>query len=162
METKTPTLPPRQPTQSTTESSEPLPPRPSITAPSPTSSLTKRDRIVLELLATERSYVTSLESLIDCYAKPLTLGTGSNSGTASLLTPAEARGVFANADHLLRLNSSLLQSLERELAKNGPSLACVGKILFEFAPFFRVYMSYIDRYEEQVRTLEDLCVEKKD
>ena len=161
METKTPTLPPRQPTQSTTESSEPLPPRPSITAPSPTSSLTKRDRIVLELLATERSYVTSLESLIDCYAKPLTLGTGSNSGTASLLTPAEARGVFANADHLLRLNSSLLQSLERELAKNGPSLACVGKILFEFAPFFRVYMSYIDRYEEQVRTLEDLCVEKK-
>ena len=138
-----------------------LPPRLPSTPSSTSNGLSKRDRVVLELLSTERSYVSSLDTMINCFAKPLTLGTGSNSGTASLLTPSESRCVFANADHLFRLNSSLLQSLERELAQSGPSLARVGKILFEFAPFFRVYMSYIDRYEEQVRVFEDLCSSKQ-
>ena len=105
--------------------------------------------------------MTSLETLVECFAKPLTLGTGSNSGAASLLTPSESRSVFANADHLLHLNSSLLQSLERELAQSGPSQARVGKILFEFAPFFRVYMNYIDRYEDQMRAFTELCQTKQ-
>ena len=165
-----PGLPPRE---SASESEDlTLPPRPSSSNSQASSSTTttaapsssgpsKRERIVLELLSTERSYVTSLETLVECFAKPLTLGTGSNSGTASLLTPSESRSVFANADHLLHLNSSLLQSLERELAQSGPSQARVGKILFEFAPFFRVYMNYIDRYEDQMRAFNELCQTKQ-
>lgn len=156
-----PGLPPRE---SASESEDlTLPPRPSSsTSAAPSSSgPSKRERIVLELLSTERSYVTSLETLVECFAKPLTLGTGSNSGAASLLTPSESRSVFANADHLLHLNSSLLQSLERELAQSGPSQARVGKILFEFAPFFRVYMNYIDRYEDQMRAFTELCQTKQ-
>ena len=133
-----------------------LPPRPDAEAAPPT----KRDRVVLELVETERSYVTSLCTLVDCFVKPLTIGTGTNSGTASLMTPTESRLIFANVDHLYRLNSSLLASLENELSLRGPANARLGKIMFEFAPFFRVYMSFIDRYQQQSRKLEDLCQEK--
>ncbi len=148
-----------------------LPPRPSDVSAVPRSSaasvsttassaVSKRDRIVQELLSTETSYVGSLQTLVDCFMKPLTLGTGC--GTSDqLLTPSESRSIFANVDHLCRLNSSLLHSLEREMLQHGPSQARVGKILFEFAPFFRVYMSYIDAFSQQTRRLEEICAEKK-
>ena len=123
-----------------------LPPRQPANITNDTYIVSKRDRVVLEIISTERSYVASLAILCQCFLNPLTLGTGSNHGKINaLLTPSQSRSVFANADHLLRLNSSLLLSLERELAQRGPSLCRVGKILFEFAPFFRVYMNYIDR-----------------
>lgn len=113
----------------------PLPPRQPANITNDTYIVSKRDRVVLEIISTERSYVASLAILINGFLTPMN----------NLLSPSESRSVFANADHLLRLNSSLLLSLERELAQRGPSLCRVGKILFEFAPFFRVYTNYIDR-----------------
>ena len=122
-------------------------------------SLSKRDKVAMELFETERNYCEHLSTLIDCFMRPLTLGTGSNSGKADLMTPSESREVFANIDHLYRLNSSLLVTLEHELSIRGASQARIGKIMFEFAPFFRVYMSFIDCYQQQERKLEDLSSE---
>ena len=82
----------------------------------------KRDNIVRELVETERSYVSSLQTLVTTFLDPLSSGAGS-------LSPKDARHVFANIRQILQFQELLLAALTEELDAHGPDLAQVGRVM---------------------------------
>ena len=95
-----------------------------------------RRRVVMELIATEESYVKSLGVLVEKYHVPLKKLAAEGS---PILTVAEMEVVFKNCDILFGLNKTLLSDLQAA----GPG-GDVGAIFKRFAPFLKMYHAYLD------------------
>mgnify|MGYP000374133731 CR=1 FL=1 len=104
-----------------------------------------RRRVVMELIATEESYVRSLGVLVQEYYLPLKQL--ASEGT-EYFTPSELEMVFKNCELIWGLNKTLLSDLKEA----GPE-GNVGKVFNRFAPFLKMYRTYLDNSSTAIDTV---------
>jgi hypothetical protein len=115
--------------------------------------LDRRNRIVLELLETEQTYVTSLSILIENYLKPLR----EFSKVEPKVSEDDINKIFADGsiEGISMVNAALCQQIEDRLA-DWDKNECVGDIFDQWAPRFKTYCRYGSKYEECLAHVTDL------
>merc|ERR1711871_371737 len=73
-----------------------------------------------------------------------------------IISLGEIRFLFESVSDLLGLNSQLLKELLGKAASDR-----IGKIFSEFAPYFKMYVSYLCNVEEVMQRCYDLMQENK-
>ncbi|KAJ1962296.1 hypothetical protein IWQ62_003575, partial [Dispira parvispora] len=114
---------------------------------------TKRDRIIQEILETERTYVSGLRLVHQIFYTPLLEATEENGST--ILPSKKVGEIFANFTDILNVNQEFLQQLEARLAPSTwcPTTGCVGDIFQNVAPFFKMYSVYMRNFQRALVTI---------
>jgi hypothetical protein len=94
-------------------------------------NLSYRDKIVREILQTERTFVKGLEVLVDRCMKPLL--------SRSLLTSRQVDEIFRNIEDLLKINKVLLFSMEDKILHDGWTNAKMGVVFTEVVSYNFVF-----------------------
>jgi len=120
--------------------------------------LDKRSKIIEEIIDTERSYVSSLQTLSKYYIYPLKGGPSND--IIDSISPNLGRGFISSQDiHTIfpasleiiqKTNEELLQRLEKRLKSR--SRGNIGDIFLEIAPFFRCYTAYVNNFDASLST----------
>ncbi|KAI0704872.1 hypothetical protein BC835DRAFT_1315493 [Cytidiella melzeri] len=133
----------------------------------------KRQRVVREIVETERTYVKGLQELVDIYIKPAAAPVNVLSGTAQAAVPlAERKVVFSGLEALFQFHKeSFLPSLERAAeplmhppsdldlidADGKTSLSVARQVAHTFvshAAFMKMYSTYINNFDNSVQRLK--------
>jgi len=118
------------------------------------SELYQKERIIEELLETEKKYVFDLSSLVDVYQKPLE--------KLQLIPDQAVKSIFKNVSIIIGTSQKLkdqLTSYYEDFRKCSGVYSggnSIGKIFLKFAPFLKIYSDFCNGYESvlnQVRTL---------
>lgn len=118
----------------------------------PSSALTHRDRIALEILQTERTYLGNLTFLVESFVIPLRTER-TESGVPVL--PAETvASIFSNIEEIIRVNTVLLADLEKRMHV-WATKPCLGDIFEQLTHFFKMYNLYTSQYESALNTLTE-------
>lgn len=129
--------------------------------------LAKRESVLNEIVATERSYVAGLQELVDIYVLPSgqAIKSATSNGKESIIPTGERKAVFSNIENLLQFHkSAFLPDLEAALAplrSMRQSLASVpeafGALLTsvaeELARVFVRHGAFLKMYHMFVRTV---------
>ncbi|KAH3732447.1 protein piccolo [Pelomyxa schiedti] len=108
----------------------------------------ERDKIALEILLTERSYLDSLQTLLEVFVIPLR-------STPEPLIPLQKLSIiFAYLPELLQLNTILLSGLEERMQKWDKTKE-LADIFLRLSPFFIIYENYASTYDFASATLEE-------
>ena len=99
-----------------------------------------------EIVSTEKSYVNDLNQLVATFVQPLR---DAAMGPKPVLSSDKILIIFGNIDILLCLNTKLLDDLSKELQGEGR----IGKVILEFAPFLKIYSTYVDAYDAAIHTM---------
>ncbi|KAI1287567.1 Pleckstrin homology domain-containing family G member 1 [Halotydeus destructor] len=136
-----------------------------------TNRISKLDRIVQEIVDTERSYVNDLREIIEGYLQPVTCGLingntmspKSRSGSMKselrlrLSTIQQVLNVFSNIEDVYQFNSSLLSQLEK--CQQNP--VDIAHVFVNNSAGFNVYTQYCTNYSRAVSLLTDLMKKKE-
>ncbi|KAK2843217.1 hypothetical protein Q7C36_011432 [Tachysurus vachellii] len=116
----------------------------------PSSQLTYVDRVVMEIIETERTYVMDLQSIVEDYLAHII-------DTSHLpIKPEQVSSLFGNIEVIYEFNSELLQSLE--MCDSYPvAIACC---FVEKSEYFDIYTQYCTNYPNSVATLTE-CMRNK-
>mmetsp|Transcript_1181 Transcript_1181/g.3590 ORF Transcript_1181/g.3590 Transcript_1181/m.3590 type:complete len:890 (-) Transcript_1181:1727-4396(-) len=106
----------------------------------------KRQKIVRELLETERSYMENLRTLVDVYLSPLR----EFAFIDDLLT-----SLFSDVEVIVGYNGLFLASLEQVVLEK-PDQQCIGPIFLKLASFLKSYKQYITHYTKATTRLRSL------
>ncbi|XP_067099836.1 pleckstrin homology domain-containing family G member 3 isoform X2 [Osmerus mordax] len=119
-----------------------------IMAPNP--KLTYVDRVVMEIIETERTYVRDLRSIVEDYlAHIIDVGT-------LPIRPEQVCALFGNIQDIYELNSELLQYLD--MCENDP--VAVARCFVDKSEYFDIYTQYCTNYPNSVAALTD-CMRSK-
>ncbi|XP_051954783.1 pleckstrin homology domain-containing family G member 3-like [Xyrauchen texanus] len=116
----------------------------------PNPELTYLDRVVMEILETERMYVRDLRSIVEDYLAhiididDLPIG------------PDEVCALFGNIEDIYEFNSELLQSLD--MCDNDP--VAIARCFVLKREYFDIYTQYCTNYPNSVAALTD-CMRNK-
>jgi hypothetical protein len=116
-------------------------------------SLSKRQRVVKELIETERAYVASLRVLLTEYSQPLQKLVDFGE---PIFSPQEMTQIFGQIPLILPLNEMLLTDLQAEGVDGD-----VGKVFQQFAPCLKMYHAYLDRAMDNLKIVMNKMKEKK-
>ncbi|XP_027028120.2 pleckstrin homology domain-containing family G member 3 isoform X2 [Tachysurus fulvidraco] len=116
----------------------------------PSSQLTYVDRVVMEIIETERTYVMDLRSIVEDYLAHII-------DTSHLpVKPEQVSSLFGNIEVIYEFNSELLQSLE--MCDSDPvAIACC---FVDKSEYFEIYTQYCTNYPNSVATLTE-CMRNK-
>ncbi|MDP2439851.1 MAG: hypothetical protein Q8P67_29225 [archaeon] len=104
-----------------------------------------RKPIIEELLATERSYLSSISSIVRFFLQPL-----SERAKDFQIPLEDIPRVFANIEKIAEMNTALLADMEREHGNGSVSQAIAAMV-----PTLTVlYAEYVSNHETQLKTLE--------
>ncbi|XP_072545855.1 pleckstrin homology domain-containing family G member 3 [Salminus brasiliensis] len=119
-------------------------------AMAPNPQLTYVDRVVMEIIETERMYVRDLCSIVEDYLAYII-------DAADLpIKPEQVCSLFGNIEVIYEFNSELLQSLE--LCDSDPvAIACC---FVDKSEYFNIYTQYCTNYPNSVATLTE-CMRNK-
>uniref|UniRef100_A0A8C4RBV4 Pleckstrin homology domain containing, family G (with RhoGef domain) member 2 n=1 Tax=Erpetoichthys calabaricus TaxID=27687 RepID=A0A8C4RBV4_ERPCA len=106
--------------------------------------LSRVDRVVLEIVETERAYVRDLKSVVEDY-----LGCIIDCGDLPL-KPDEVSTLFCNIEDIYEFNSELLEDLERCC-----DVAAIAECFVERSEAFDIYTLYCMNYPNSVAVLRD-------
>ncbi|KAF5890855.1 pleckstrin homology domain-containing family G member 3 isoform X2, partial [Clarias magur] len=133
-----------------------LPPRLNGSSPvatvamAPNSQLTYVDRVVMEIIETERMYVRDLCSIVEDYLAYII-------DTSSLpIKPEQVCSLFGNIEVIYEFNSELLQSLE--MCDNDP--VAIAYCFVDKSDYFDIYTQYCTNYPNSVAALTE-CMRNK-
>lgn len=98
-----------------------------------------RIRAIREVLETERTYLNSLNKLINLYIVPL----------KAILDPPTHNVLFGHVEMIYNLNSELLTELQTDLNN-------VGSAFLRLGPFLKLYSVYAFDYKKVLLTLQEL------
>jgi FYVE/RhoGEF/PH domain-containing protein 3 len=113
--------------------------------------LAKREKLVREMVETEKSYVSQLDALDECYMTPLLKEATKPEPPLSL---KQCDALFLNVRSIKSMNeTTLLAALEKSLTTANQ---CIGQALIDFAPFFQFYKDYIANHVKANDLLEQL------
>ncbi|XP_062863721.1 pleckstrin homology domain-containing family G member 3 [Trichomycterus rosablanca] len=116
----------------------------------PNSQLTYKDRVVMEIIETERMYVSDLHSIVKDYLAHII-------DTRDLpIKPEQVSSLFGNIEVIYEFNSELLQSLE--MCDNDP--VAIADCFVDKSEYFQIYTQYCTNYPNSVATLTD-CMRNK-
>ncbi|XP_063803568.1 pleckstrin homology domain-containing family G member 3 [Pseudophryne corroboree] len=115
-----------------------------------THKLSYVERVVLELIETERMYVQNLRSIVEDY-----LG-GIIDQPELPMKPEQVSALFGNIEDIYELNSELLQDLDS--CSDDP--VAVTSCFVEKSQYFDIYTQYCNNYPNSVATLTE-CMRNK-
>ncbi|XP_053553884.1 LOW QUALITY PROTEIN: pleckstrin homology domain-containing family G member 3-like [Bombina bombina] len=116
-----------------------------------THKLNYVERVVMEILETERMYVQDLRSIVEDY-----LGGIIDKQELLPMKPEQVSALFGNIEDIYELNSELLQDLDN--CKNDP--VAVASCFVEKSQDFDIYTQYCTNYPNSVATLTE-CMRNK-
>ncbi|XP_029454361.1 pleckstrin homology domain-containing family G member 3 isoform X2 [Rhinatrema bivittatum] len=116
-----------------------------------THNLTYVERVVLELVETERMYVRDLRSIVEDY-----LGKIIDTAQELPMRPEQVSALFGNIEDIYELNSELLQDLDS--CHNDP--VTVASCFVEKSQDFDIYTQYCTNYPNSVAALTE-CMRNK-
>ncbi|XP_019909000.2 pleckstrin homology domain-containing family G member 3 isoform X6 [Esox lucius] len=119
-------------------------------AMAPNPKLTYVDRVVMEIIETERMYVRDLRSIVEDYLAHII-------DQADLpMRPEQVCALFGNIEDIYEFNSELLQSLD--MCDNDP--VAIAKCFVMKREYFDIYTQYCTNYPNSVAALTD-CMRNK-
>eukprot|EP01105_Mastigella_eilhardi_P012874 TRINITY_DN2934_c0_g1_i4.p1 TRINITY_DN2934_c0_g1~~TRINITY_DN2934_c0_g1_i4.p1 ORF type:complete len:825 (-),score=286.27 TRINITY_DN2934_c0_g1_i4:57-2474(-) len=108
-------------------------------------------KCINELVATEKTYVDSLDVLVQVFLKPLDIQ-GDQLGCSS----QARRNIFSSVEIIKNYNRVFYSKIDKAV-KASPTSPQLGPIFSEICGFLKVYTMYVSNYEVAVSTLTDLC-----
>ncbi|XP_029349419.1 pleckstrin homology domain-containing family G member 3 isoform X2 [Echeneis naucrates] len=128
-----------------------IPAGPVVTdAMAPNPKLTYVDRVVLEIIETERMYVRDLRSIVEDYLAHII-------DMSNLpIRPEQVSALFGNIEDIYEFNSELLQSLD--MCGNDP--VGIARCFVDKSEYFEIYTQYCTNYPNSVAALTD-CMRSK-
>eukprot|EP01091_Cochliopodium_minus_P014051 TRINITY_DN4697_c0_g1_i1.p1 TRINITY_DN4697_c0_g1~~TRINITY_DN4697_c0_g1_i1.p1 ORF type:complete len:1230 (+),score=403.24 TRINITY_DN4697_c0_g1_i1:31-3720(+) len=128
------------------------------------------NRIIKEILDTEKTYVENLRILNKDYLEPLKKNATDPLNKKKLLNPLEFSVLFGNVLVLIQLNESFLSEISLKIVKKEVEYfkgekpdenICVVRseisdVFIQFSPLFRMYKNYIANLPEALKILGDL------
>ncbi|XP_060772157.1 pleckstrin homology domain-containing family G member 3-like isoform X3 [Neoarius graeffei] len=116
----------------------------------PNPELTYLDRVIIEIIETERMYVRDLHSIVEGYLAHII-------DTEHLpIIPDQVCALFGNIEDIYEFNSELLQELD--LCKNDP--VAIAKCFVLKSDYFEIYTQYCTNYPNSVAALTE-CMRNK-
>ncbi|XP_046878376.1 pleckstrin homology domain-containing family G member 3 isoform X3 [Hypomesus transpacificus] len=116
----------------------------------PNPQLTYVDRVVMEIIETERMYVRDLRMIVEDYL-------GHIVDQADLpIRPEQVCALFGNIEDIYEFNSELLQSLD--MCDNNP--VAIARCFVMKSDYFEIYTQYCTNYPNSVAALTD-CMRNK-
>lgn len=119
-----------------------------------------REKVLDEIVSTERLYLSSLQLIQSVYAKPLqTPSLQSELG----VTPSQMKTIFSNLDALSGFHVILEEELRSSLSKahGDEKVVQVSKVFEKYGDFLRMYTSYVNNYQQSLQQLTQLLTNKK-
>ncbi|KAG1928740.1 pleckstriny domain-containing family G [Pimephales promelas] len=116
----------------------------------PNPELTYLDRVVMEIIETERMYVRDLRSIVEDYLAHI-IDTGDLP-----IKPEQVCALFGNIEDIYEFNSELLQSLD--MCDNDP--VAIARCFVIKREYFDIYTQYCTNYPNSVAALTD-CMRNK-
>ncbi|XP_032355835.1 pleckstrin homology domain-containing family G member 3 isoform X5 [Etheostoma spectabile] len=128
-----------------------IPAPPVVThAMAPNPKLTYVDRVVMEIIETERMYVKDLRSIVEDYLAHII-------DMSNLpIRPEQVCALFGNIEDIYEFNSELLQSLD--MCENDP--VAIAQCFVNKSEYFEIYTQYCTNYPNSVAALTD-CMRSK-
>ncbi|XP_066532280.1 pleckstrin homology domain-containing family G member 3 isoform X2 [Hoplias malabaricus] len=119
-------------------------------AMAPNPQLSYLDRVVMEIIETERMYVRDLRSIVEDYLAHII-------DTADLqIGPEQVCALFGNIEDIYEFNSDLLQALDQ--CENDP--VDIARCFVLKSEYFEIYTQYCTNYPNSVAALTD-CMRNK-
>ncbi|XP_071354773.1 pleckstrin homology domain-containing family G member 3-like isoform X7 [Trachinotus anak] len=116
----------------------------------PNPKLTYVDRVVMEIIETERMYVKDLRSIVEDYLAHII-------DMSNLpIQPEQVCALFGNIEDIYEFNSELLQSLD--MCENDP--VAIARCFVDKSEYFEIYTQYCTNYPNSVAALTD-CMRSK-
>eukprot|EP01103_Thecamoeba_quadrilineata_P017332 TRINITY_DN6099_c0_g1_i1.p1 TRINITY_DN6099_c0_g1~~TRINITY_DN6099_c0_g1_i1.p1 ORF type:complete len:713 (+),score=177.86 TRINITY_DN6099_c0_g1_i1:19-2157(+) len=124
----------------------------------PKSMDKQRQKILEEILITEKDYVADLYIIIDVFLKPLQ----ELCKTEKSVLPRDIQFIFSNVEVIVHVNHQFLNDLE-DLLKDSPDSAQdinthsvkIGNVFLNMANYFKAYTQYCANQPNTTRTLEE-------
>ncbi|XP_047201761.1 pleckstrin homology domain-containing family G member 3 [Girardinichthys multiradiatus] len=111
----------------------------------PNPKLTYVDRVVMEIIETERMYVKDLSSIVEDYlAHIIDMGN-------LPIGHEQVMALFGNIEDIYEFNSELLQCLD--MCENDP--VAIAHCFVNKSEYFEIYTKYCNNYPNSVATLTD-------
>ncbi|XP_052436599.1 pleckstrin homology domain-containing family G member 3 isoform X4 [Carassius gibelio] len=111
----------------------------------PNPQLTHVDRVVMEIIETERMYVRDLRSIVEDYLVHII-------DTKDLpINPEHVCSLFGNIEHIYEFNSELLQSLD--MCASDP--VAIARCFVDKSEYFEIYTQYCTNYPNSVAVLTE-------
>eukprot|EP01105_Mastigella_eilhardi_P002739 TRINITY_DN1350_c3_g1_i1.p1 TRINITY_DN1350_c3_g1~~TRINITY_DN1350_c3_g1_i1.p1 ORF type:complete len:717 (+),score=185.48 TRINITY_DN1350_c3_g1_i1:47-2197(+) len=107
-----------------------------------------RNRVVNEILSSEKTYVEQLECCVDVFLTPLR-------GRPDVVAPDAVETIFSNIEAVLQVNHQLMADLEERLKDWGPT-HLLGDLFLKLIPFLRIYSVYTSNYDKSNVLYTDL------
>ncbi|XP_058235074.1 pleckstrin homology domain-containing family G member 3 isoform X8 [Hemibagrus wyckioides] len=116
----------------------------------PNPEISYLDRVVMEIMETEHTYVRDLHSIVEGYLAHII-------DTADLpIIPEQVCALFGNIEVIYEFNSELLQELD--LCKNDP--VAIARCFVLKRDYFEIYTQYCTNYPNSVAALTE-CMRNK-
>uniref|UniRef100_A0A674EKE9 Pleckstrin homology and RhoGEF domain containing G3 n=1 Tax=Salmo trutta TaxID=8032 RepID=A0A674EKE9_SALTR len=126
------------------------PPTPTSPFATDAMALSYVDRVVMEIIETERMYVRDLRSIVEDYLAHII-------DMDNLpIQPDQVSSLFGNIEDIYEFNSELLQSLD--MCENDP--VAVARCFVDKSDDFEIYTQYCTNYPKSVGALTD-CMRSK-
>ncbi|XP_068437016.1 pleckstrin homology domain-containing family G member 3 [Clinocottus analis] len=114
-------------------------------AMAPNPKLTYLDRVVMEIIETERMYVRDLRSIVEDYLAHII-------DMSNLpIQPEQVCALFGNIEDIYEFNSELLQSLD--MCESDP--VAIARCFVDKSEYFEIYTQYCTNYPNSVAALTD-------
>ncbi|XP_044021470.1 pleckstrin homology domain-containing family G member 3 isoform X3 [Siniperca chuatsi] len=114
-------------------------------AMAPNPKLTYVDRVVMEIIETERTYVKDLRSIVEDYLAHII------DMNNLPIRPEQVCALFGNIEDIYEFNSELLQSLD--MCENDP--VAIAQCFVDKSEYFEIYTQYCTNYPNSVAALTD-------
>lgn len=115
-----------------------------------------REKVVRELLSTEKSYVDNLNICISTFLTPL--DEAAKSPKTTIISTEDVKSIFSVLVIIRNFNAKMLGELEARIgsSKWGPN-GCVGDILFNnISDFLKVYTKYVQNFDSALKLVDQL------
>jgi len=113
--------------------------------------LTHREELVKEILESERTYVQSLDLLVNMYLKPM------YRLPENVVSKRHVRDIFSVVEVIHNYNSIFLSKLEERINTQGlKDDIRLGDVFLGLGDFMKMYTSFVSNYNYAVLTIADL------
>ncbi|XP_046858472.1 uncharacterized protein LOC124451915 isoform X3 [Xenia sp. Carnegie-2017] len=110
----------------------------------------RRSQIVLELFTTERTYVRSLETIIELFKKPMLLK-----------KDRDVDNIFSNIDEIFAINKDLLFLLWSKV-KHWSNEECIAHIFIDMEERLKTYAVYCKNFDNSDATIKQKIKKNRD
>ena len=109
-----------------------------------TVKMTVRERVIQEILSTERTFVGHLRTFIDVHIRSFELR--NTPLKTEFMDQGKIALIFSNVEQICALNSQLLAALEQRIATGGA--VELADVFLNFAPLFELYGQYTSNHDQ--------------